>query len=169
MPATDLPFQATLRDGHQVLLREIREADRPGVLEAFDHLSDESRYTRFMGSMKSLPEALLDDAVHPVAGRDFVIVAVAGDLLVGGARYTGIRGRDACEFAITLLDDWHRLGLAPLLMETLIAHARQAGVALMEGYVLASNRAMRRLARRLGFSDAPCPDDSTVRIVALAL
>jgi RimJ/RimL family protein N-acetyltransferase len=39
----------------------------------------------------------------------------------------------------------------------------------MEGYVLSSNTAMRRLAHRLGFADVPCPDDTTLRVVTLAL
>lgn len=39
----------------------------------------------------------------------------------------------------------------------------------MEGYVLASNTPMRRLARRLGFVDRQCDDDATLRVVKLEL
>lgn len=166
-----LPLQTTLRGGRTVLLREICEADRAGVVEAFTHLSDASRYTRFMGLMKTLPEALLDDAVHSEPGHDFALVAMAvpGEGLIGGARYVEIPDRGACEFAITLLDAWQGQGLARLLLQTLIGHARTTDIRTMEGYVLATNRPMRGLAHRLGFSDAPCPDDPTVRIVTLAL
>jgi len=39
----------------------------------------------------------------------------------------------------------------------------------MEGYVLAANQPMLRLARRLGFSVAPDPEDGNVRICRLRL
>jgi hypothetical protein len=39
----------------------------------------------------------------------------------------------------------------------------------MEGLVLAANKPMLGLARRLGFSIAPDPDDWTVRICRLHL
>lgn len=168
-----LPMHATLRNGQPVVLRKIREDDKAGILEAFALLSDDSRYTRFMAAMHDLPEALLDNVVHPVPGRDCTLAAVAGDAesghLVGGARYVGLPGRDACEFAVTVLDGWQSTGLGNLLMRTLIDLARAAGFGTMEGYVLSANRGMRGLAHRLGFADAVCPDDPTLRVVTLDL
>ncbi|GJG98439.1 GNAT family N-acetyltransferase [Cupriavidus pauculus] len=168
-----LPLHTTLRGGQPVVLRKIREDDKAGILEAFALLSEDSRYTRFMAAMHDLPEALLDDVVHPVPGRDCTITAVSGTSeaghLVGGARYVALPGRDACEFAVTVLDGWHHTGLGRLLMQTLIAHARAAGVGTMEGYVLAANRSMRGLARRLGFSDTVFADDPTLHVVTLVL
>jgi RimJ/RimL family protein N-acetyltransferase len=88
---------------------------------------------------------------------------------VAGARYGSTPGSDACEFAVTLDDGWHGLGLARHAMEALIAIARGRGFGRMEGYVLPSNDAMRGLARRLGFVDRTCPDDPTLRLVTLDL
>jgi hypothetical protein len=39
----------------------------------------------------------------------------------------------------------------------------------MEGFVLSENMGMRRLAGRLGFTDARCPGDATLRVVSLDL
>lgn len=78
-------------------------------------------------------------------------------------------GSDTCEFAVTVADDWHGAGLARRLMELLIANARERGLRCMEGQVLAVNTPMRRLAKRLGFSDRPCPDDAALRLVSLEL
>jgi RimJ/RimL family protein N-acetyltransferase len=39
----------------------------------------------------------------------------------------------------------------------------------MEGYVLAVNTPMRRLARRLGFVDSQCPDDASLRVMRMGL
>lgn len=54
-------------------------------------------------------------------------------------------------------------------MEALIDCARAEGFELMEGYILASNRGMRGLARRLGFKDVASPDDATLRVASLDL
>ncbi|GAA0834912.1 GNAT family N-acetyltransferase [Cupriavidus pauculus] len=169
--APRLPMRVTLRDGREVLLRAIRDDDRAGVLEAFDLLSADARYTRFMTAMKDLPDSMLEAVVHPV-GHDCTLVAEmtdgSGDL-VGGARYNGIPGSKRCEFAVTLLDGWRANGLARRLMEALIDCARAEGFELMEGYILASNRGMRGLARRLGFKDVASPDDATLRVATLDL
>ncbi|AGW92952.1 MULTISPECIES: GNAT family N-acetyltransferase [Cupriavidus] len=168
-----LPFHMTLRDGRQVVLRPIRVQDKAGLLAAFHRLSEDSRYTRFMASMRELPDAMLESATHPVAGREFALVAVADDgeagTIVGGARYAAGPGSDTCEFAVTVADDWHGVGLAKCLMQSLIGVARAAGYRNMEGFVLASNTSMRGLARKLGFVDTVCPDDGTLRVVTLGL
>ncbi|RZJ85066.1 MAG: GNAT family N-acetyltransferase [Massilia sp.] len=168
-----LPVLAKLRDGREVVLREIGAHDKAELQDAFQRLSADSRYTRFMMSMRELSPAMLDAATHPVPGRDFALVAVSGEGaaedIVAGARYVGAPGSDTCEFAVTVADDWHGLGLAGRLLGILIAHARAQGLRCMEGYVLAQNTSMRRLAQRLGFADRPCPDDATTRLVRLAL
>ena len=166
-------MQVTLRDGRALLLREIGAQDADEIVEAFERLSAESRYTRFMIPLRELSPRMLAGATHPVPGRDFAVVAVSFDGededIVGGARCVGAPGSDSCEFAVTVADDWHGLGLAGRLMEIVIANARERGLRCMEGYVLAVNTPMRRLARRLGFSDRQCPDDAALRLVSLSL
>jgi len=180
MPASpSLPLQPvrlTLRDGRHVLVREISEHDKAGLLAAFSRLSADARYTRFMAPMKDLPEAMLETATHPVAGRECALVAIGIDEgqperepIVGGARFVSAPGSDVCEFAVTLDDGWHGAGLARRLMTMLIDIAKERGYRRMEGFVLAMNSSMRGLAHRLGFADVACPDDATVRIVSLAL
>lgn len=172
---TALPARLTLRDGRQVLVRTVRPEDKAGLHAAFQRLSEDSRYTRFMASMKDVSDAMLEHATHPAPDREYALVATAqeGDStegpIVGGARYAAAPGSDTCEFAVTVVDGWHGLGMARMLMETLIAAARAGGYRRMEGFVLATNGAMRRLARRLGFADTACPDDITVRVVVLDL
>ncbi|MDF3889062.1 N-acetyltransferase family protein [Cupriavidus basilensis] len=166
-----LPARVALRDGRQVVLRKIREEDKAGLLAAFDRLSADSRYTRFMASLRELPEAMLESATHPAPELECALVAIYGDAqsIVGGARYAAAPGSDVCEFAVTIDDEWHGLGLARCLMQVLIAAARARGYRTMEGYVLASNTGMRGLARRLGFVDTACHEDATLRVVSLGL
>jgi RimJ/RimL family protein N-acetyltransferase len=172
-PGTRLPMLAKLRDGREVMLREIQSQDKEGMLTAFHRLSADSRYTRFMMSMRDLSPAMLEAATHPVPGRAFALVAVSGEggaeRIVAGARYVGAPGTDTCEFAVTVADDWNGLGLASRLLGILIASATAQGLRCMEGFVLAFNTPMRRLARRLGFVDRQCDDDATLRVVSMSL
>jgi RimJ/RimL family protein N-acetyltransferase len=168
-----LPISVALRDGRQVRLRGIDEHDREALLAAFDRLSPDSRYTRFMMAMRNPPTALLEAAMHPIPGREFALVAVSGEggaeRIVGSARYVGVPGSDHCEFGITVADDWHGVGLARRLLALLIEAAAAQGFHCIEGYVLAANTPMRRLAKRLGFVDSECEDDATLRTVSRSL
>lgn len=168
-----LPLEVRLRDGRAVLVREIRAQDEDGMRAALGRLSADARYARFMMPMREPPPAMLAAATRPQA-HDLALVAVSGEdgpdpEIVAGARYVGAPGSDSCEFAVTVIDDWHGLGLARRLLELLIAQAAARGMRRMEGYVLAANTPMRRLAGRLGFVDRQCEDDATLRVVSLDL
>ena len=167
------PVVLRLRDGREVTVRAVCDEDKAAFSEAFQRLSADARYSRFMAPMRELPSALLETAIHPRGERDLALVAVvsegAAQSIVGGARYVANPAGEDCEFAVTLADDWHGLGLARQLMELLIAAARERSLRSMEGYILTSNAAMRGLARRLGFVDMPMADDPTVRLVRLPL
>ena len=167
------PIEIELRDGRRVRFREIRPGDQDEVRQAFARLSSESRYTRFMSSIKELSPQMLDRAVNLQTEREVGLVAETdapdGIDLVGGARYYLQPGRDSCEFAVTVVDGWQGAGLASRLMRELIQAARARGLKRMEGFVLAGNTSMLNLARRLGFTVITDPHDPTVRIVRLDL
>lgn len=174
------PRLLKLRDGRRVTLRAITEADGAEIVQAFHRLSPASRYSRFMQHKKSLDLAVLERGVRPVPGAEFVFVATVpaddGIDIVGAARYVragagsgalpGEPEGERCEFAITLVDDWRGSGLASQLMMSLMRRARRDGYLTMEGMVLADNRPMLSLARKLGFTTEPIADEpSLVRVV----
>lgn len=166
-----LPATIVLRDGRRVTVREILPDDRDALQAAVANTSADSRYARFMTSLREIPDKMLDAATHPVPDKEFALVALEDDVarIVGGARYAAEAVADRCEFAIMVVDDWRHMGLAPCLMEMLIAAARAHGFLFIEGFVLSTNAPMRRLAKRFGFQESPCPDDATVRVVRRAL
>jgi acetyltransferase len=165
---TDIDF--SLRDGRMVHIRTMRPSDLSAILEAFDRLSPEARYMRFMRvvgepNIERLRQAL---ASFPASGLG--IVATVGDTaIVGSATFMIERDPTNCEFATTVVGEWGGLGLGSALMTALIAAAKQRGLCEMEGFVLAKNQPMLRLAARLGFSISPDPDDPAVRICRLRL
>jgi RimJ/RimL family protein N-acetyltransferase len=167
------PIDVQLRDRRRVRLREIRPNDRDEVRQAFDRLSIESRYTRFMSYVRELSPEMLERTVHPQAARDLGLVAEIdapdGLDIVAGARYYVQGDGETCEFAVTVADAWQGIGLASRLMRELIQGARLRGVKHMEGFVLARNSGMLNVARRLGFTVHADPNDATVKIVRLDL
>jgi len=165
------PCRVRLRDGREVTLRAIRESDAAKIREAFERLSPESRYHRFMQHKKHLNDEAVRRGVHPQPGRDFVFVAThprdGGYDIVGAVQYVRAEegGGEACEFAITVAEDWRGSGLASRLLASLIRRARRDGYAAMEGWVLAGNAPMLGLARKLGFdADTPSSDATVVRV-----
>jgi len=169
------PRRLLLRDGRAVTLRAIDPADAPEIARAFERLTTESRYSRFMQHKRQLDPAALERGVHPRPGRDFAFVATVpatdGIDIVGAAQYVRARDDDAstCEFAITVAEDWRGSGLARQLLASLVRRARRDGYTRMEGAVIANNSKMLALARRLGFKAHAEADDAGVVQVERAL
>src|SRR5258706_10070760 len=156
-----------------VTLRAVRPGDIHEIEQAFARLSDESRYMRFGEHKKELNAQRLAQATHPVPGKEFTLVATVpaadGFDIVGGARYVVDQQADACEFAITVADDWKRCGLATRLMRSLLRRAKRDGFRTIEGMVLADNAPMLTLARRLRYSVLTALGDTTACIVRRSL
>jgi len=162
------PRRLRLRDGREVTLRAISPADAPEIAQAFERLSAESRYSRFMQHKRKLDPAALDRGVHPRPGLDFAFVATIpatdGIDIVGAAQYVRVKDDDpsTCEFAITVAEDWRGSGLARELLASLVRRARRDGYTRIEGAVVADNSKMLALSRKLGFKSHPEPDDAGV-------
>ena len=173
-PSGAIPdVDVTLRDGRSVHLRAMGAADQAEILQAFDRMSDDARYMRFMRVVRSPdPERLRAVlASFPDAGIGIVATVPAADGIdiVGSAIAVFTADRTSCEFAITVAAEFGGAGLATRLMTVLIEAARRRGLKQMEGFVLTQNQSMLRLARRLGFRIESEPGDPTVRVCRLTL
>lgn len=167
------PFDLALRDGRDVYIREMRTSDEAEFLQTFERLSPDARYMRFMRvvgkpNLERLRKAL---ASLPEAGLGIVATVPADDGIdiVGSAMFLIGEDPTSCEFSTTVSADHGGLGLGLALMTALVAAAKQRGLQEMEGFVLARNQPMLRLAAQLGFSIKPDPDDASVRICHLRL
>ncbi len=163
----------SLRDGRVLHIRAMRPADEAELLQAFDRLSPDARYMRFMRTVREpnlerLRKAL---ASFPESGIGIVATVPAADGFDIAGTAIFVIGSDAttCEFAITIAADYGGAGLGRALLTTLIDSAKRRGLDEMEGFVLASNKPMLRLAARVGFSVAPDPDDPSIRLCRLRL
>ena len=163
--------EVALRDGRKVVLRSIRPADESEILQAFERMSEHARYMRFMRVVREPNVERLRKVVasFPASGIGLVATVPAADGYdIVGSAIAILEGEPGtCEFAISVADAFGGAGLATALMKRLIEAARGRGVKLIEGFVLAENASMLRLAVRLGFSIAADPEDRALRICRL--
>lgn len=142
-------------------------------MQAFDRLSPDARYMRFMRSVREPNLDRLRKALgsFPDSGMGIVATVPAADGIdiVGSAIFVIGGDRLNCEFAISVAAEYGGVGLGCKLMSALIDAAKRRGLKKMEGFVLAANQPMLRLASRLGFTTSCDPDDATVRICRLCL
>ena len=162
-----------LFDGTPVTIRPIRAEDS-GMEQAFTrHLSEDSRYYRFMGSVRELPPKKLKFFTEIDYERHMALVATVlregKELEIGTARYMATENAGSCEFAIVVDDAWQGSGVAGLLMISLEDAARERGFKTMEGIVLSSNQKMLKFARQLGFKSQRNPGEADTVHIALQL
>lgn len=159
-----------LAGGRLVRIRPICAADAGREREFLSALSGESRYLRF----HQWVAAPSDKLVHFLTDIDhdrhvaFVCAAVSpdGEEIVGEGRFIVGPDERGCEFGIVIADQWHKTGIAGLLMAALIRTAKAKGLETMEGEVLRSNTAMLRFARALGFEVSGKDSDAqSVRMI----
>ena len=163
----------TLASGESLLVRPVRHDD--GELEEtfVRALSRESRYQRMLsGGTKVTPE-WIDFMTHIDYHRHmaFAVTTVSDGVeqFVGVGRYVVDAVKSSAEVALVLADAWQGQGLGRRLLETLLGHAASAGIREALGTVLATNVAMLRLVRSMGFTVSPEPGDAAVRRINLQL
>jgi acetyltransferase len=163
----------TLASGESLSVRPIRHDD--GELEqAFVcALSLESRYQRMLGGGTKVTPEWIDSMTHIDYDRHmaFAVIRAVDDVeqFVAVGRYVADPATQSAEVALVVADAWQGRGLGRRLLETLLEHAAGAGLREAAGIVLATNVAMLRLVRSMGFKVSPEPGDATVRRISRQL
>ena len=105
----ELISQRYLFDGTPVTIRPIRADDKPMEQEFVQHLSADSRYKRFMSTLKELPPGKLKYLTEIDYVRHLALVAIIRradqDVEISVARYVAGPQGDDCEFAIAIDDE----------------------------------------------------------------
>jgi acetyltransferase len=156
----------TLASGESLSVRPVRHDD--GELEeAFVRgLSLESRHQRMLSGGVKVTREWIDSMTHIDYRRHmaFAVTAVRDGIeqFVAVARYVVDAAGRSAEVALVLADAWQGQGLGRRLLARLLEHAQTAGMDEVVGVVLATNVAMLRLARFMGFAVTAEPGDATV-------
>ena len=141
-----------LRDGSQVWVRPIEPGDKVQLAAAFDHLSEDSRYRRFLHPIKHLsPRDLVYFTEVDHHDHEALIALDANDQEVVGV-VRCIRSQadpDEAEFAIAVVDEWQGRGLGTQLLVRLMRRARAEGVRRFTALMLSDNREALELVEHL--------------------
>lgn len=151
----DVSFEFTLRDGRSIRIRPIRPDDKERLQAAFDELSPESRFRRFMGAKAALTEKELRYLTEIDYETHVAWAAVdpsdPARPILGVARCVRLEsGPNVAEAAVAVVDAWHGLGVGTLLLGVLAECAHDHGVDTFRAYVLPNNRAMLEIFEQLG-------------------
>jgi len=159
--------------GQPVTLRPLQPEDAAIERSFVTGLSEATRYNRLLGGAMKITDEYIRRLIEVDGTREVALAAVTmldnAEVIIGVGRYVvDADGRD-CEFALVIADAWQGRGIGRRMLEKLIAVARGRGLRKITGDVLATNRSMLELARRLGFALARNPDDATLTHVSRAL
>jgi acetyltransferase len=154
------------KDGMKVTIRPISPEDADMEQEFVKNLSAETKYFRFMNTLRELSQTQLVRLTQIDYDREMAFIACVDhprvdglELQIGVARYAMNPDGESCEFAIVVSDDWQGKGLARRLMGVIIDTARSRGVKYMNGDFLSENRRMIQFVTSLGFVLSPHADD----------
>jgi 1-acyl-sn-glycerol-3-phosphate acyltransferase len=166
----------TLNDGRRVLIRPIRRDDVERNAAFLDELSPPSKHFLFLGGISRLSHEALQRLCDPDHAHDMAYVALALDgrggepqHQVGVCRYCGTSSAESAEISVAVADDWQHHGLGKRMLAHLVDYARSHGVTRLYSMDALGNQRMRKLARDVGFTERPDPNDSSQVIFSLEL
>ena len=148
-------FLAELANGVRVRVRPIAPKDKERISEGWQYLSASTRYMRFLHPKSSLTKwelaylTEIDYLDHFAWGAE--LVDDPDHLGIGIARY--IRDKDdptVAEAAITVVDQYQRIGLGRILLQALTEAAHQNGIERFRAEVSAGNEQVIKSLTRLG-------------------
>jgi len=151
------PFEANLKDGTPVLIRQVQPEDKAAIKTAYSRLSLRSRRLRFL----NVPSRLTDGQLRFLTEVDHVNhealcaidIGSGSGIGIGIGRYNQTKEKHrTVEFAITVVDEYQGRGLGTILVKSLMRRARANRYQTMIGFILADNEPMLAIVRKLGAS-----------------
>jgi GNAT superfamily N-acetyltransferase len=147
----------------EVVFRDARPGDCDRVRDFLGGLSLDSAYRRFFTGIGSPPTAaLVRRLVEADPERRTVVIAVAGDEVVGLADTTVVDDGEAVELGVVLADGWQRRGLGWPLCAAALAPALARGVPVLRAHTLPDNARVAKILRRRWPDGAPRFADGTL-------
>ena len=161
----DLESSVFLRDGSELFVRPIRPEDAPALQEMVSRASPEDLRLRFFQPIRRLPEQLAARLTQIDYDREMAFISfdpAEPEAIIAVARLMADPDVHTAEYAIIVRTDWKGRGLGYALMHRLLNFAAARGIATIFGEVLRENTNMLNMARDLGFSAKPDPDDPSI-------
>ena len=151
----DQVVHTRLEDGTKICLRSIRPTDELRMRQGIEQLSNESRYLRFFSPQRMPSKAVIERLIDADGHRHIAWGAIhSGNHAhpaIGAVH--AVRDPDdseSAEFSVAIVDAFHGLGLARMLIAVLLVNCRLEDIETLDVQVLSENHAARRLVTWLG-------------------
>ena len=143
-----------------VRVRQAVPADREALTRMFGRCTASTRYRRFHGPVKAIPERYLAEALSGSPFHYALVAFLEPASAVRGAEALsdGIVALASCrlveegaaELGVLVEDAWQRQGLGTRLVDELVAHASASGLTVLEAQLLAEQAWITGLLRPHG-------------------
>ncbi|WP_286164132.1 GNAT family N-acetyltransferase [Azoarcus sp. DN11] len=148
---------ARLRDGRSAVLRPIRPEDEATHYEFLSRVTPEDILFRFFHYVGTLPRSEMARLTQIDYDREMAFIASGKDSsgrpeTLGVVRAVADPDNHAAEFSILVRSDMKGLGIGSTLLKKVIHYARERGLQVLTGEVMAENEPMLKLLRHFGFT-----------------
>lgn len=146
--------QILLSKSQPVVIRPIRPEDAALYKEFMAHNTFDDIRHRFFGGMRQLSDELVKKLTHVDYKNTMAFVVLdqkSGDLL-GVSRYALDKNEPRAECTVMTRSDFQGKGIGYKAVQTLMAYAKQQGIAGLWIEVMRDNTEMLELCRDLGFN-----------------
>ncbi len=153
MPAV-LQHKSTItvsRTGRLVTIRPCTPEDAPRVPALYDRLSPRALRLRYCSAVRISGEAEAARLCNSDPADRAVLLALSEGEVIGIGEL-GRMDEDCAEIALLVRDDCQGEGIGTALGHELVEVARELGYTRLQAYMLAENRAMRRIIAKLPFT-----------------
>jgi RimJ/RimL family protein N-acetyltransferase len=164
----ELEKRTTLRDGTDLLVRPIRPDDETMIKGMFYSFSEQTKYLRYHGTLKSMPHNRLQVFCNVDYDTEMALVVVRGlrgrEEIIAVGRYMTSPGKRSAEMAFVVSDDWQRKNIGTHLFHRLVEIGSQAGIQEFNADVLPENSGMLKIFHRSGLNTETTTDEGVVRV-----
>ncbi len=164
----ELEETVTLSDGTDVLVRPIRPDDEPMIKGMFYSFSEQTKYLRYHGTLKSMPHNRLQMFCNVDYDNEMALVVVRGprgqEEIIGVGRYLTSPAKRSAEMAFVVSDAWQRKGIGSHLFRRLVEIGTRVGIGEFTADVLPENSGMLKIFHRSGLNTETTTDEGVVRV-----
>lgn len=146
---SEISARETFKNGLEVRFRAIKPSDEEQMRRLFYRFSNESVYSRYFTSVRTMPHAKMQEYVNVDCNKILSIVGLTGEppeeRIIAEARYAKHLDRPWADVAFVVDEKHQGTGIATFLYKMLVRLGREAGLKGFTADVLASNRSMMKV------------------------